>query len=435
MGQTLGGPRSSRTGASPPRSSARTSRRARARAARRHAPGSASRRSASRACGCAGCCRCPASRASSSSTSGRTCGRGDGKPGIWFFSLDASSRLAVEAARRGTSSRTSTRGSRSMARTAGRRRVRAARRARQVFCGRYRPAGAAFHARAGLARVVPHRALLPLRGGRAAGSTAPRSTTRRGLLRPAEAEIELTSISPVELARRGRSATSPRARTSSLAARADLAPLALRALVSAAAPDSARFRLRRRRADRAQARHGARDAQPRPHLGGGPLRHRPRRRAAHLLRGRRRRPAGRRRTPVRARQGGASRGARGGGDPRAREPLHRRGARSRRLAARAHPQPCDAAWCALVVMGVVIVVDVEPHDRLAARAARSYDSAALASNALHFASDLAGSVAVLVGLLLARAGHAEGRRGRRALRRGARARRRGAADARATSTC
>jgi divalent metal cation (Fe/Co/Zn/Cd) transporter len=39
------------------------------------------------------------------------------------------------------------------------------------------------------------------------------------------------------------------------------------------------------------------------------------------------------------------------------------------------------------------------------RASRRYRSAALASNALHFASDLGGSVAVLVGLVLVREGH------------------------------
>src|SRR5205823_12520625 len=41
------------------------------------------------------------------------------------------------------------------------------------------------------------------------------------------------------------------------------------------------------------------------------------------------------------------------------------------------------------------------------RAARRYSSAAFASNALHFASDLGGSTAVLVGLLLVRAGYQE----------------------------
>src|SRR5919206_4681107 len=64
----------------------------------------------------------------------------------------------------------------------------------------------------------------------------------------------------------------------------------------------------------------------------------------------------------------------------------------------------DAAWYALLVIGVVMVVDVT-RTAVSLRAARRYRSAALASNALHFASDLAGSGAVLVGLVLARAGH------------------------------
>jgi len=73
----------------------------------------------------------------------------------------------------------------------------------------------------------------------------------------------------------------------------------------------------------------------------------------------------------------------------------------------AHPQPVHATWWALVVIGVVIAVDI---GRTAAshRAAREYHSVALASNALHFASDLAGSLAVLAGLLLARAGQPKG---------------------------
>jgi len=63
-----------------------------------------------------------------------------------------------------------------------------------------------------------------------------------------------------------------------------------------------------------------------------------------------------------------------------------------------------ATWYALLVVGVVICIDVA---RTAAswRAARTYSSPALASNALHFGSDLGGSLAVLVGLLLVRAGH------------------------------
>jgi cation diffusion facilitator family transporter len=72
-----------------------------------------------------------------------------------------------------------------------------------------------------------------------------------------------------------------------------------------------------------------------------------------------------------------------------------------------HPQPVHAAWWALLVIGVVILVDVG-RTTASARAARRYASAALSSNALHFASDLAGSVAVLVGLLLARAGQPKG---------------------------
>ena len=63
-----------------------------------------------------------------------------------------------------------------------------------------------------------------------------------------------------------------------------------------------------------------------------------------------------------------------------------------------------AAWYALLVIGIVIVVDAA-RTAASSRAARRYESAALASNALHFAGDLVGSVAVLIGLLLVRAGH------------------------------
>jgi cation diffusion facilitator family transporter len=63
-----------------------------------------------------------------------------------------------------------------------------------------------------------------------------------------------------------------------------------------------------------------------------------------------------------------------------------------------------AAWYALAVVGVVIVVDMT-RTTVSLRASRRYRSAALGANALHFASDLAGSGAVLVGLVLARAGH------------------------------
>ena len=64
----------------------------------------------------------------------------------------------------------------------------------------------------------------------------------------------------------------------------------------------------------------------------------------------------------------------------------------------------DAHWYAFAVIGLVIVIDV---GRTVAswRAARRYHSAALSANALHFAGDFGGSAAVLVGLLLVRAGH------------------------------
>jgi cation diffusion facilitator family transporter len=63
-----------------------------------------------------------------------------------------------------------------------------------------------------------------------------------------------------------------------------------------------------------------------------------------------------------------------------------------------------AAWYALVVVGVVIAIDIS-RTTASWRAARAYSSPALASNALHFGSDLGGSLAVLVGLLFVRAGH------------------------------
>src|SRR5690242_4048104 len=63
-------------------------------------------------------------------------------------------------------------------------------------------------------------------------------------------------------------------------------------------------------------------------------------------------------------------------------------------------------WLALVVIGVVICIDLS-RAVVSARAARRLESAALASNALHFASDLAGSLAVLVGLVLVHVGYPE----------------------------
>jgi cation diffusion facilitator family transporter len=64
----------------------------------------------------------------------------------------------------------------------------------------------------------------------------------------------------------------------------------------------------------------------------------------------------------------------------------------------------DAAWWTFAVLGVVIAIDIT-RTLVSLRTARRFNSAALLSNALHFGSDLVGSVAVLVGLLLVRAGY------------------------------
>jgi cation diffusion facilitator family transporter len=67
----------------------------------------------------------------------------------------------------------------------------------------------------------------------------------------------------------------------------------------------------------------------------------------------------------------------------------------------------DADWIAFSVIGIVIGVDLS-RALVSARAARQYESPAFAASAFHFGSDLAGSTAVLIGLLFARAGHAHG---------------------------
>ena len=74
-----------------------------------------------------------------------------------------------------------------------------------------------------------------------------------------------------------------------------------------------------------------------------------------------------------------------------------------RLTGLAHGR-VDPTWYALVVIGVVMVVDAG-RALISSRASRRYRSAALQANALHFASDLAGSTAVLLGLAAARAGY------------------------------
>jgi len=64
----------------------------------------------------------------------------------------------------------------------------------------------------------------------------------------------------------------------------------------------------------------------------------------------------------------------------------------------------ETAWWSFAVIGLVILIDLS-RMIVSRRAARAHRSAALASNALHFAGDLAGTIAVLIGLILTRAGY------------------------------
>ena len=63
----------------------------------------------------------------------------------------------------------------------------------------------------------------------------------------------------------------------------------------------------------------------------------------------------------------------------------------------------EPAWYAFAVLALVMLIDAS-RTYVSLTAARRYGSAALQANALHFASDLAGSAAVVVGLALAAAG-------------------------------
>jgi cation diffusion facilitator family transporter len=63
----------------------------------------------------------------------------------------------------------------------------------------------------------------------------------------------------------------------------------------------------------------------------------------------------------------------------------------------------STAWWVFACIGIVIAIDVS-RTVVSVRAAREFESPALASNALHFGSDLAGTFAVLVGLLAVRGG-------------------------------
>jgi cation diffusion facilitator family transporter len=67
----------------------------------------------------------------------------------------------------------------------------------------------------------------------------------------------------------------------------------------------------------------------------------------------------------------------------------------------------DATWWAIGVVLVVIAIDIV-RMTISLRVAREHQSAALEASAYHFGSDLAGSTAVLAGLVFTRYGYAEG---------------------------
>jgi uncharacterized protein len=124
----------------------------------------------------------------------------DGKPGIWFFSLDASNRLAVEVARR------TYKLPYFQARMSAERRgewieYECARieEAGRVFSGRYRPDGPVFNAKPGSREeFLTERYCLYTTGERGRLHRA-EIHHEPWPLQAAEAEIELVSISPVEL--------------------------------------------------------------------------------------------------------------------------------------------------------------------------------------------------------------------------------------------
>jgi cation diffusion facilitator family transporter len=77
-----------------------------------------------------------------------------------------------------------------------------------------------------------------------------------------------------------------------------------------------------------------------------------------------------------------------------------------RLTGTAH-ETVHTTWYAFAVLGIVIVIDAS-RMVVSWRTARRHRSAALASNAVHFGSDLLGSLAVLTGLVFAHEGHPNG---------------------------
>jgi uncharacterized protein len=121
-----------------------------------------------------------------------------GKPGIWFFSLDASSRLAVEAARR--TYKLPYFQARILVEAQGDWIEYESARAGHVFSARYRPSGEVFHAAPGSLEEF-------LAGRYCLYTVDERGRLHRAEihhepwpLQPAEATIELNTMAPPELA-------------------------------------------------------------------------------------------------------------------------------------------------------------------------------------------------------------------------------------------
>ncbi len=76
----------------------------------------------------------------------------------------------------------------------------------------------------------------------------------------------------------------------------------------------------------------------------------------------------------------------------------------RRLAQGESP---EIRWYQFAVIAVALLLDA-PHDPSPRASRRALRSPALRSNAVHFAADMAGSVAVIIGLVAVRAGLHEG---------------------------
>jgi cation diffusion facilitator family transporter len=67
----------------------------------------------------------------------------------------------------------------------------------------------------------------------------------------------------------------------------------------------------------------------------------------------------------------------------------------------------DTHWYVFMVIAIALAVDLT-RTVISLRTAQRYGSPALRANGFHFAGDMAGSIAVLIGLLLVRAGFAQG---------------------------